>query len=135
MSRHIVVKSNSRHRRIVAAEEDERELRDRDRGPSLGRVDDEIVDDVDGFRDDIDDMQDAVDDLQDTVDDFQEDVESIEINNNITDHFIAECSLCHKVFISPIKESDQEIESIEGECPLCKAKSEQYLKWVIKEVE
>lgn len=84
--------------------------------------------------DTIDDISDSVDEIQDTIDDVEEDDIDIETDNNIANHFIAECDSCHGVFISALKESDQEVEKITGVCPLCDKETDQYLKWLIKSV-
>lgn len=101
----------------------------------------EDVDDMEaGFEDDnvedtIDEVADSIDDLQDTVEEVQEDDVNIDVENNIEDHYIAECDKCHGIFISAMLESDQVIDHISGTCPLCQKESEQYLYWVIKKVE
>ena len=59
----------------------------------------------------------------------------IENDNNISNHYIAECNRCHGVFISALRESDQQVEFISGICPLCEKESDQYIKWVIKPIE
>ncbi len=82
----------------------------------------------------IDDLADDVEDIQDTVDEVQEDDIDIELDNNIANHFIAECNNCQGIFISALTESDQEVESISGTCPLCDKETQQYLKWVIRDV-
>lgn len=101
--------------------------------------DDFFVDDSEGvlyeddsISDNIDDLADQVDDLQDAVTEDPEDDVSIEIDNNIVDHYIAECDRCHGIFISAMVESDQKVEKISGTCPLCEKESDQYLKWVVK---
>ena len=111
--------------RIVAADEDFDELTD-DEEP--------VVDDGEGFTDSIDDLSDQVDDIQDQVDDIQEDGVTIDTDNNISNHYIAECDNCHGIFISAVIESDQTVEKITGVCPLCEKESEQYLRWVVKDV-
>lgn len=102
---------------ITAAEDDEFE----------DISDDEGVDEV------LDDMQDSIEEIQDTVDEVQEDEVSIDIDNNITNHYVAECDKCKGVFISAIAESDQTIEKVSGVCPLCQKESDQYLKWIIRD--
>ncbi len=87
----------------------------------------------DEIEDAVDDLADSAEDLQDSVDEVEEDDDNIEVNNNITDHYIAECDKCHGVFISAVVLSDQEVESVSGICPLCGKESEQYLNWVIKD--
>lgn len=67
--------------------------------------------------------------------DYEEDDPSVNCENNIDDHYIAECEKCHGIFIASVVESDQEISSISGECPLCGDETDQLLKWVIKSVE
>ena len=103
--------------------------------PILGADDDEFVDpidDTDGLDDVLDDVADAVDDMQDQIDEIDEDDPSIDIENNIDNHYIAECDGCQGVFISAVIESDQDVDHISGVCPLCGKKTDQYLKWVIK---
>lgn len=111
---------------IKAADEDFDEFDD---------VDMEDIDDADGVIDALDDLSDSVDELQDTVDDMEEDQVDIAINNNIADHFIAECDKCHGIFISAVVDSDQDIEYVTGLCPLCGRETDQYLKWIIKAAE
>ena len=91
------------------------------------------VDEGDGLMDAVDDVADTVEDMQDTLDDVDEDQPEIEINNNISNHYIAECDRCHGVFISAVIESDQKIDHVSGVCPLCNKDSDQYLKWIIKD--
>lgn len=66
---------------------------------------------------------------------IQEEQPHIDTDNNISGHFIAECSVCKGIFISAVTESDQKIELISGTCPLCEKETDQYLKWVIHDVE
>lgn len=100
-----------------------------------GDMDDFDIDDedIDGVMDAIDDVANNVEDLQDAVDDIDEDDLDIAMNNNIANHYIAECSKCYGVFISAVVESDQKIEYVSGQCPICHKETEQFLKWVIKE--
>lgn len=114
-------------RRIVAADEDMSFT-----NPSSGYNQDEGYDNV---SDTLDDLSDSVDDMQDVVDDAVEDPVDIEMDNNIANHYIAECESCHGVFISAMMETDQDIEKITGTCPLCDKPTDQYLKWIIKEIE
>lgn len=113
--------------KIVAAEEDEIMV------PGLGEIDD--VDD--SFSEQLDDVADTVEDIQDTVsdDDHQEDSIDIEVENNISGHYIAECDKCKNIFLSATVLSDQEIECVTGICPVCREESDQYLKWVAVTVE
>lgn len=119
---------------ILAAEDDPFA----DMGFDEPEVDDnselEPQDDPDSVEDSLDDMADTLDDLNDTLKDFEEDDIDIETENNIDDHYIAECEKCHGVFITSVIESDQELEKISGVCPLCDEECDQYLKWVIKEI-
>lgn len=112
--------------RIYAADDDE--FTSSDYNP------DETYDNV---SDSLDDLSDSVDDMQESVDDavVDEDPVDIEMDNNIANHYIAECESCHGVFISAMEETDQEIEKITGTCPLCDKPTDQYLKWIIKELE
>lgn len=120
-----------KNRRITAA--DEEDMFD-------DSFDDEIdpetvLDDADTFTDTIDDLSEQVEDIQDQVEEIDEDDITIEMENNIANHYIAECEHCHGIFISAMIESDQEVERISGVCPLCEKESDQYLKWVVKEVD
>lgn len=90
------------------------------------------ADDEYDLSDSIDDLTDSVEDMQDMVEDVAEDEPSIDIENNIEDHYIAECESCGGIFISAILESDQEIDHVTGVCPLCDKETNQYLRWVIK---
>ena len=76
---------------------------------------------------------------EENEDEFDVDIEEDDIQigseNNISDHFIAECDNCHGVFITSIEQTDEIIESISGICPLCEKESDQHLNWVIKDVD
>ena len=109
---------------IMAAEDDTDDL--------VGLIED--VDDDAAISDNIEDLSDSVEDLQDQVEDVEEDEVSIEMDNNIADHYIAECDRCHGVFISAVLKSDQEIDKVTGVCPICDKESDQFLKWYIKSV-
>lgn len=119
----------TKNSRIVAADDDF----ENDFGNDFDDVN--ILDDDDGFNDQLDDIADDIEDMKDDIDDISEDDPSIEVENNIDGHYIAECDKCHGIFISAVSESDQEVTSITGVCPLCDAESEQFLKWVVKAVE
>lgn len=95
---------------------------------------DEGFEDDDTVQDTIDDVQDTLEDVQDTLEDVNEDDVNIEVDNNIDGHYIAECEKCHGIFISAIVESDEEMTSIHGTCPLCDKETEQYLKWIVRKV-
>lgn len=86
------------------------------------------------FVDTIDDIADSVDDIQDTMEQVEEEDVDIEVDNNIANHYIAECDSCHGIFVSALIQSDQEAESITGICPLCDKDTTQYLYWIIKNV-
>lgn len=117
----------NKRRNIFAADiEDDEEFDE----PTPG----EFVDDSDGFEDTLDDVADTVDDMQDQLDDIDTDDVDIEMDNNISNHYIAECDRCHGLFISAVIESDQEIDKISGTCPLCDKETEQQLKWIIRDV-
>lgn len=91
--------------------------------------------DTESTADAVDTLTDAVDELQDTVEEVQEDDPSIEIDNNIENHYIAECDRCHGVFISALVEADHEVSKISGICPLCEKESDQQLKWIVRSVK
>ena len=112
--------------RVVAAEEDM-------------MLDDSAVemldeDGTDSTDETIDDIATAVEDLQDSVDEVVQDDESIEVDNNIEDHYVAECDRCKGIFISAVKESHSPMEYVHGVCPLCQEETDQHLKWVIRAV-
>ena len=94
---------------------------------------DEFVEETEIY-DTIDDVADTVDDMQEVVDDIEEDAPDIEVDNNIADHYVAECDSCQGIFISALIESDQEVTKISGVCPLCGKETDQYLKWIVREV-
>lgn len=112
--------------RVVAAEEDMM-LDD----SAVEMLDDNGSDTTD---DTIDDIATAVEDLQDSVDEIAQDDESIEVDNNIEDHYVAECDRCKGIFISAVKESDSSMEYVHGVCPLCQEETDQHLKWIIRAV-
>ena len=96
---------------------------------------DDFMDEDEGVSDTLDNIADNIEDIQDSVEDVQEDDVTIDVDNNISDHYIAECDNCHGIFISAVVESDQELEKISGVCPLCQKHSDQYLKWIVKSIE
>ena len=123
----------SKRKPIMAADEfEDREFMDFDDIDSEP-TGDGMPDGEDPLDDQIDDLSDTVEDLQDTLDDVDEDDIGIEVDNNITGHFIAECDRCKGIFISAVVESDQEVNSVNGICPICGKETEQILKWIIKE--
>lgn len=89
----------------------------------------------DSIEDTLDDMADNIEDIQDTVDDIEQDDVNIEAENNIDNHYIAECDRCKGIFISAVVESDQDVTKITGTCPICQKESNQYLRWVVKSIE
>lgn len=95
-------------------------------------IDEDIELDDEAIGDQLDNLEDNIEDLQDSVDDVEEDDIDIEIDNNVTNHLIAECENCKKIFISAMIDSDQEVESISGICPCCGKDTVQQLKWIIK---
>lgn len=105
---------------------------------------------ADGFLDDNDDfnaefdedlegdstisnIQDQIDDISDQLDDVEQDDVSIDMDNNIVNHLIAECENCKGIFISAMIASDQDVDSINGICPLCNKDTVQNLKWIVKD--
>lgn len=114
-------KSRSNKRSIFAADDD-------------SYFDDTLPEDDEGLGDTLDNLSDQVEDLQDSIDDVDEDSVTIDTDNNISNHYIAECDNCHGIFISAVVESDQEVNSISGICPLCEKDTSQVLKWIVKDV-
>lgn len=118
----------SRSHRVYAADDD--------LASKFAALDDEALDDAetDDIYDELDELSDKVDEAQDELDSgVVEDDVAIEINNNIVNHYIAECDTCKGIFISAMLESDQEVDKISGVCPLCDKETEQFLRWVIKD--
>ena len=126
----------SKHRRVISASErivaaGENVFDDvGDLGDVEPAVDENFEDDALG--DQLDDLEDNLEDIQDTVEDVEEDDTVIDIDNNIVDHLIAECDNCKGIFISAMIVSDQDVDSINGICPLCNKDTSQSLKWVVK---
>ena len=132
VNRHSTVTASQR---IVAADEDNPfegmqadKFGEEDLGGSTDSGDDNVADQIDDISDDVEDLQDALSDVH-------EDDTNIEIDNNISGHYIAECERCHGIFISAVTESDQAVKKITGVCPLCDKETDQYLKWVVKDIE
>lgn len=94
----------------------------------------EPEEETDGILDAVDDVADSVEEIQDNIEDVHEDYVDIAVNNNITDHYIAECERCQNVFISAVIRTEEDVESVHGVCPLCHEETDQYLKWYIKDV-
>jgi len=114
----------SSRRRIVAADEDEFDDFEDD-------FDDEVDEEV---EENIDDIADTVDDMQDWLEDVEEDDIDIDVDANISNHYIVQCDSCHDIFISALVETDQDVEKISGVCPCCEKSSDQYIKWVVREI-
>ena len=91
--------------------------------------------DTEDLEEDLDDAEDRIDNLEESLENFKEDDIDIETDNNIDDHYIAECEKCHGVFITAVQISTQEINKISGVCPLCDEECDQYLHWVIKRID
>ena len=89
----------------------------------------------DEFMDTVDMIYVNVDDIQDAVEYMDDDDIDIETDNNISNHYIAECERCHGIFISAMIESDQVVQKISGVCPLCDHETDQYLKWIIRDAD
>jgi len=100
----------------------------------LGDKFDDEFDDVDGLMDAVDDVADNIQDLQDSLDDMKQDDIDIALNNNIANHYIAECEKCQNIFISAVIDSTQLVDHVTGVCPVCHEETDQYLKWVIRDV-
>ncbi len=122
----------SKKKPVMAADEFDRDFMDFDELDSEPSGDG-MTDNEDPLDDQIDDLSDTVEDLQETLDDVDEDDIGIEVDNNIAGHFIAECERCKGIFISAVVESDQDVSSVNGICPICGKETEQILKWIIKE--
>ena len=87
------------------------------------------------ITEDIDDIADQITDVQDSLDDVEEDDITIDVENNIVNHYIAECDSCHGIFISAMVESDQVVEKISGVCPICEKETDQYLHWIVRDAD
>lgn len=79
---------------------------------------------------DVEEVDEEVEEVEPEIDDI-----NIETDNNIANHYIAECDYCHGIFISPVILSDADVKSIYGICPICEHESDQFLKWIIKDVK
>ena len=90
---------------------------------------------TDSIVDQIDEVSDQLDEMQEDIDAIQQEDPNIMVENNIDNHYIAECDACHGIFISSMTESDQEVDKITGICPLCEKETDQYLNWVVKAVD
>lgn len=132
--------TNLKHRSVMAAEEDEFDAPNfddtEDDFNDAEFEDEEVVEedvDPDTLIDSINNIQKAIEDVREQIEDVEQDDIDIAMNNNITDHYIAECDRCKGVFISAVSATDTPVESVTGQCPLCKKETTQYLNWIIKE--
>ena len=120
-------KAHRLNRKYIKAAEDFRGLAD------FGNEDENMPEMT---EEDLDDEEMSKDEINE---EFVEDVETspvtIEVDNNIENHYIAECGLCHTIFISAVLASDSAVDHITGICPVCEQESDQYLKWVIRPVD
>lgn len=92
-----------------------------------------LFDDEPGFEGPDTDGEENIEEVEEDMgEEGKQDSSTIEIENNIANHLIAECANCHGIFISAMLASDQVIEGINGVCPLCNKETEQSLKWIIK---
>lgn len=94
---------------------------------------DEMGDELGFDGPELDDEENIEEVSEDMGEDGQQDGSTIDVENNITNHLIAECQNCHGIFISAMLASDQLIESINGVCPLCNKDTEQFLRWIVKD--
>ena len=119
-------------RKIYAAEDDDRNF-DMFDGAGMDEDASDTSEDSDDIKTDLDNLSDDLDHIKDLIEDdiMSEDPSSIAIDNNIEQHYIAECEECKGIFISAVVKSDQKIDKISGVCPLCEKTTDQYLKWVI----
>ena len=120
----IHAKTDANHRRNIFADENVFGDEPGFEGPEGGNEDISNEDEEEEEEDILDEPLD---------DELQQDSSNIDVDNNITNHLIAECQNCHGIFISAMIASDQLIESINGVCPLCNKDTEQTLKWIIKD--
>lgn len=102
---------------------------------AMDDMDFDSLEDAQNVQDAAEDASNALNDLQDAVDDLSDaPTDSIlDMDNNIENHYIAECCRCHEVFISAVTESDSQVDSIEGECPCCHESTKQDLKWIVRD--
>lgn len=87
------------------------------------------------MSDAVDGLADAVEDIQDDLQEIKEDDPTIQAENNIEQHLIAECNKCSGIFISAMIKSDQKVDSLTGVCPLCGKESIQYFRWYVEKLE
>ena len=94
----------------------------------------EMVDDFEGGED-MDDAAESFEEQEeyDMGEDGEQDASTIDVDNNIFNHLIAECENCKGIFISAMIGSDQAVESINGVCPLCNKETEQTFIGIIKQ--
>lgn len=94
-----------------------------------------VADEEIQIADTLDDIADSVNDMQDSVEDITEDDPDIEVENDITNHYICQCDVCNGIFVSALMETDQEVDSVSGICPNCGKESEQFIKWIVRELD
>lgn len=83
-----------------------------------------------------DEVEDILDDEQeDFEDDIAQDSPAIETENNLANHFIAECDVCKGIYISPVVNSSTNPTSVEGTCPICGKDTTQTFRWIISDFE
>jgi len=121
----VLANAFNQEERIVAADEDDEGFDYDDEGDY---VDEKLVEDT------VDDLEESVEEFTDLMTDFEEDDIDIEIEANISNRYIAQCDGCQDVFISALEETDQIVDKISGVCPMCEKSTDQYLKWIVREV-
>lgn len=84
---------------------------------------------------DVEEVDEESEDFDPFADENIQDPILIETDNNISNHYIAECDACKGIFITAVISSDAKVDSITGICPLCEQESTQYLRWLITAVE
>lgn len=129
-----------RKSKITASEDKKSRIYAADEEPTFdfgdfGGTDDEDEDEDDAGDDNVDTESEDIEDEEVEQVEVEEDEENIEVENNIANHYIAECDKCHGIFISAVEKSEMQVESIVGICPICDKESEQFLKWIIEEVD
>lgn len=82
---------------------------------------------------DMNDPDESFEEQEDLGTDGEQESSTIDIDNNIINHLIAECQNCHGIFISAMIGSDQDVEGITGVCPLCNKDTDQTFIGIIKE--
>lgn len=134
-ARQMIAASSITERPILSAEDEESTVYEEDDGDIV--TDTYEGDGIGDLSEDLSELSDSLENVQEELqsDDIEEDEINIEKENNIANHYIAECDSCHGIFISAVMESDQELSSITGICPLCGKETTQYLNWIIRDVD